>query len=217
MKHPKIWLGIGIGILAFLIVFLSCFYGISRINYQYNRKTDSYTVTGMYGQSSKIVIAGNINGKPVRKIASRAFYHNTHIEEVIFEDPSCLTEIDRLAFSGCSKLKEISLEEVQNIGRNAFEDCVSLEEVTLTVTDLLGSVFYGCSRLKKVTLKQTESIGTFAFAETGLEEITLPFSVKYVYVDAFYHCASLKKIYVGADLGSHNEYLKELGICEFLS
>ena len=142
MKHPKIWLGIGIGILVFLIVFLSCFYGINRINYQYDRKTDSYTVTGMYGQSSKIVIAGNINGKPVRKIASRAFYHNTHIEEVIFEDPSSLTEIDRLAFSGCSKLKEISLEEVQNIGRNAFEDCVSLEEVTLTVTDLLVGVLW---------------------------------------------------------------------------
>ena len=64
-------------------------------------------------------------------------------------------------------------------------------------------MFWGCTSLKEISLPEgLESIGWGCFKGSGLEEITIPKSVKRIdgeyvnghYYGAFYECTSLRKV-----------------------
>ncbi|HRF70951.1 MAG TPA: leucine-rich repeat domain-containing protein, partial [Candidatus Pelethenecus sp.] len=126
-----------------------------------------------------------------------------------------LKEIERLAFLNCINLEEINLETVEVIGRNAFENCRSIKSVQLTLPNISGGVFMGCTSLETVTMEQTKSIGSYAFAYTAIETITIKETTISVGVDAFYQCERLKKIIVLSEILQSNEYLNSLDIVEF--
>ncbi|MDE6655760.1 MAG: leucine-rich repeat domain-containing protein [Anaeroplasmataceae bacterium] len=211
-KHILLLSIIGTVILA-LSIFLICFFSIPRISYGYDSETDSYVVDKVYGNASFYKIQDTIHDKPVTRIKSRVFVGKTGLKKV--ELGKNIVEIERLAFLDCNNLKEIDLSYVKIIGRNAFENCSSLEEVYLGAEDILGGAFIGCTSLSKVVLEDVYSIGSYAFGNTSIEEITIPRNCSLVGEDAFYGCSKLKEILVLSYFLRENTYLKSLNGVEF--
>ncbi|MDE6947383.1 MAG: leucine-rich repeat domain-containing protein [Anaeroplasmataceae bacterium] len=214
MNRKHILVIISILMLLFSVsIILICYYCIPRISYTYDAITDSYQVDTVFGNAESYHIESTIKNKPVTKIRSKAFMNKTNLVRIKLSEN--LKEIERLAFLNCINLEEINLETVEVIGRNAFENCRSIKSVQLTLPNISGGVFMGCTSLETVTMEQTKSIGSYAFAYTAIETITIKETTISVGVDAFYQCERLKKIIVLSEILQSNEYLNSLDIVEF--
>ena len=202
------------GSILALSIFLICFFNIPRVIYGYDREADTYYVDFVYGNATSYTIKDTIHDKPVTKIKARVFMKKSNLKEVTLGKN--IIEIERLAFLDCKKLKNINLDTVRVIGRNAFENCISLEEVHLSAEDILGGAFIGCNSLSKVELGDVYSIGSYAFANTSIEEIEIPSSCSLLGEEAFYGCERLKRIIVYSYYLMNNSYLKSLNGIEFI-
>ena len=84
------------------------------------------------------------------------------------------------------------------IGEAAFQNCTSLESITIpdTVTSIGNSAFQFCSSLTNVSIPESvTTIGESAFQEcTNLESIILPDGITTIGESAFYGCSSLKSM-----------------------
>lgn len=93
---------------------------------------------------------------------------------------------------------------VTQIGTNAFEECISLQEITLpdSVTEIGTRAFYHCKALRKINIPHgTVVIGENVFAGCeSLEEIELPESLERIGSFAFASCRKLKKVHFPVDL-----------------
>lgn len=81
-----------------------------------------------------------------------------------------VTAVSDNAFSGCEKLKSVTIGKyVTTIGNKAFFKCISLKKITIpaSVTKIGKKAFYGCKKLKSITIKtqklKSTSVGTQAF------------------------------------------------------
>ena len=100
----------------------------------------------------------SFNGKTltVKSIGDKAFYQDTALTSVTI--PATVTTIGSSVFRECINLKYMDLTNVEAIGTFAFTDCTNLAEVK-----------FG---------DKLHSIGDDAFWRCGLEEFTIPNSVK---------------------------------------
>ena len=96
-------------------------------------------------------------------------------------DLSTVVTVEAGAFYGCASLKEVVLDGVNNLGKEAFAFCTALEEITFNGEGMGDGVFQNCTALKKVTLtgkinevkgKRYLPIKTFAEC-ANLEEVIL--------------------------------------------
>ncbi|MCM1131225.1 MAG: leucine-rich repeat domain-containing protein [Roseburia sp.] len=202
------------GFILALSIFLICFFSIPRVVYGYDSYADTYYVDYVYGNASSYIIKDKVHDKPVTKIKARAFMKKSNLKDVVLGKN--IDEIERLAFLDCKKLKNINLDSVKVIGRNAFENCISLEEIHLSLADILGGAFIGCKSLSKVELEDVYSIGSYAFANTSIIKIEIPKSCSLVGEEAFYGCESLKRIIVYSYSLRNNSYLNSLNGVEFV-
>ena len=95
---------------------------------------------------SEMVIPREYNGKPVRELATNAFYNCTALTKITL--PDTITKIGMSAFSGCTALTGITIPDgVTHIEENAFAGCVGITTVTIpsSVTYIGYSAFYSCS------------------------------------------------------------------------
>lgn len=124
--------------------------------------------------------------------------------------PKYVAEIREGAFSNCKELTEITFDAeitLSNVGKNAFENCVKLESITLPdgVLTLGDGALSGCTALKTASLPHSLlSLGDYAFS--GCEKLeTATFrgasNLNYLGKDAFYNCASLTTFAVPSDVG----------------
>lgn len=202
--------------LPFILVaiFFSIYNNIPRIVYTYNEAYDGYLVDYVYGNSKEYVIPKEYNGKKVVGFDSRAFYEHKGLESIRFEEETNIKIIARLAFAECNNLKTMSLSNLDEIGKNAFQNCISLDNINFSVERIEGSAFFGCDSLKSVTLTNTDSIGSYAFSMCkSLEELKLPFSCRTVYDSCFLY-SGLKELIVPRRL-QHNTYIKSLDYVTF--
>ncbi len=193
---------------------LLCYYLIPRITYAYDKETESYYVDKVYGNAKSYTIASYVHSKPVTKIRARAFMNKTKMQKVILSET--IVEVERMSFKGCKRLKEVNLNNVEKIGRNAFQNCVSLEQIELQARYIDGAAFMECHHLSSVLLKRTSIIGSYAFAYTNIEEIVIPSTCHTLGVDAFYACDNLKKIVVHSPHLKNNAYLNTFENIEFV-
>ena len=86
------------------------------------------------------------------------------------------------------------------IGNSAFEDCTSLESVTIpdSVTTIGGYAFSGCTSLESVTIGDsvTTIVDYAFFGCTSLASVTIPDSVTSIGAGAFEGCAGLESLTV---------------------
>ena len=84
--------------------------------------------------------------------------------------PGTIKTIQKKAFSNCTNLTSITLNEgVVSIGEAAFDDCSNLKNVYLPNTlEFIGKkAFYGCDNLTTMNIpKSVKSIGVYAFEGT---------------------------------------------------
>lgn len=108
--------------------------------------------------------------------------------------------IDTKAFFDCPYILSVDIALFGDIGISAFEDCVSLREVSIgqNVENICEEAFDGCISLESITFKEgsaLEKIYMQAFMNCkSLKEICLPESLKHIGRSAFYGCASLESI-----------------------
>ena len=148
--------------------------------------------------------------------------------------PNTVTSIGPSAFSGCGSLVNVTIPQcvcssrlsnvfssywsitnvviargVTIIGSSAFSGCSELTSVTMPdgITDIGSSAFYNCRKLTSVTMPDgVTSIGDMAFYCSGLQELSLPSSVKTVGHHAFAGCYGLTNIIFSSAVESVDSY-----------
>ena len=110
-----------------------------------------------------------------------------------------MTSIERYAFEDCSSLNSVTIGNcVKSIGEDAFRGCSSLNSVTIpnSVTSIGNSAFEGCSSLASVTIgNSVTSIEYHTFSGcSSLASVTIPNSVTSIVGEAFSDCSSLTSI-----------------------
>ena len=135
--------------------------------------------------------------KTVTSIRSSAFSGCTRLSDVTV--PEGVTSIENWAFSSCTNLAKLTLpKSVTSIAEYAFYNCTKLTELALpeSVVSIGDGAFKECTALSSVTFPETlTSIGAKAFDGCGLREVTLPKNVASVGANAF-QCAHLTAIHV---------------------
>ena len=144
-------------------------------------------------------VVGVYVGREVESLGSELFSCFGKLESVAFEEGSALSEIGPGVFSGCSRLKRISIPpSVQSIGAGAFYCCYGLEQLELapggSLKDIGESAFSSCEKLDGVVLPQSlESIGAYAFNGcSSLRELRIPAGVRSIGERALEDCSALE-------------------------
>jgi uncharacterized repeat protein (TIGR02543 family) len=125
--------------------------------------------------------------------------HNVNRSNVIGAEIGLnVTSIDDSAFSGCTNLTSITLQDsVTNIGDDAFSNCHSLGNVVIadSVTEIGKKAFYNCSSLSSLTIGSGVTvINNQAFQYTSLEYLFIPYTVSQIGCHAFSDCTGLTSI-----------------------
>ena len=156
-------------------------------------------VIGYNGTATKVRIAAEYEGLPVKNIDPGAFKRMSITSVVI---PDSVVGIGDSAFSGCKSLTSVTIgNSVTSIGNHAFFDCDSLTSVTIgnSVVGLGGYAFMDCDSLTSVTIPDSvTSIGGGAFFDCDkLTSVTIPNSITSIGNWAFKYCTNLTSINVG--------------------
>ena len=116
------------------------------------------------GNATRIKIASEYNGLPVKNIYNEAFKNNRTITSVIIPD------------------------SVTTIGNNAFYCCSSIDTLVIgnSVTSIGYSAFYGCGSLCSVVIPDGVTvIDSYAFCGTSIKSVVIPDSVTTIGSGAF--------------------------------
>ena len=105
--------------------------------------------------------------------------------------------IERMAFFGCKKLRDVKIHNVEHIESAAFMGCICLTEVKSNHLLTLGaSAYFNCISLKSFKATYLGSIGKSAFKGcAALEEVALP-NLNKSHIDIFDGCSNLKTLVV---------------------
>ena len=144
--------------------------------------------------SGDIVIPDQYDGKPVVRIAERAFYNCENLNSI--EIPDSITEIDASAFRGCSGLTSVSLPDgLKAISSDCFHGCTDLRSVDIpsSVQKISERAFYECESLEEIVFPDSlQKIDSTAFRRcSSLSEIHSPLSVERIGEHAFYGCDNI--------------------------
>ena len=133
----------------------------------------------------------------IKYVREFAFYKNLKLKNINLQD---VEVIGREAFSGCSQLDNIDLTNVYSIGVKGFVDCTSLSNVDLTNLRNTGQeAFKNCEGLKKITLGEHTKLSYGMFVNSGVEEIDIYEKVN-IPEFTFALCDNLTKVTIHNDL-----------------
>lgn len=173
----------------------------------------------------------------VKKINSYAFCNFISLKNIIFEPDSLLTEISDYAFTGCS-IENVNLpSSLLYIGKKVFNDCIHLNNITITSNSNYSSydgVLYDKDKSKLIIYpigknntsfevpSSVNTIGSSAFLDNQyLESINLK-NVVNVMDSSFKNCINLTEIvcndlkYVHLYAFEGTKWLQEQGDCAVL-
>ena len=142
--------------------------------------------------ATKVNIPEEIDGIPVRKIASGAFNNCVLLTQLII--PDSVEEIGNNAFYGCSSLKEIKLpSKIKTIDISMFTQCINILEVFIPdeVVTIKSGAFNLCKSLKTVYI---------------------PKSVVEIEKDVFDGCNSLANIFYEGSKTEWDELVSRCGL-----
>lgn len=144
----------------------------------------------------------------LKTLGAAAFYNIQTLQEVHVQDGSQLTQIGGSAFRNNPNLTTFKFDGssvASYIGVQAFANDPKLTsfEIPATTTFIDQGAFQNTPSLETVTFGQPseiETINTGAFAYSGIKNIELPTSVKYLKQQAFDNCTNLETIKIPASV-----------------
>ncbi len=168
------------------------------------------------GEDDIVKVPANIDGLPVRRIESHAFY-GTQVKDVIISEgittlcdeafyncaletlqlPSTLKEVGTGVFRYCENLKEAQIAQGASLGKYMFYGCASLANVALpSGTQVVEEgMFAYCTSLKTIKLPQKlQKICDYAFYGSGLTAFEVPTSLNSIGTKTFAQCTELASI-----------------------
>ena len=171
-------------------------------------------VIGYEGTATKVKIASEYQGVPVKKIYNKAFYNNRIIQDVIISNS--VTSIGTSAFDSCYSLTSVTIgDSVTIIGDNAFLRCTSLTSITIPDSAIIIShtAFTFCDALY-VEYKYGKYIGDYNNPYAVLMEMTnetlssyeIHEDTKIIANRVFTACSRLTNITIPDNVTSIGEY-----------
>ena len=155
-------------------------------------------IHGFEGDRWDIVIPEKFLDKyNVTEVEEYAFFENSTMEKLDFEEAAYLRRLGDSSFSRCTALREVYItESIQELGTGVFDGCTSLSVARFfkdSAADIPRQCFYGCSSLVTVEFyNEPVSIGPFAFAKCSApERLEIPESVTEISDNAFEGCDKL--------------------------
>lgn len=132
-------------------------------------------------------------------IDAYAFRNCSKLHQIDFADESEVTQIANFAFSGCEKLKRISLPPgITQVEQYTFSGCSSLEHVGVPegVTAFGNHAFSECSSLKELNFPESlASIDEYVFKGcANLTAVKIPSGMTELGAGVFWGCAGLSEI-----------------------
>ncbi len=125
------------------------------------------------GKDSVVIVPAELDGMPVVNVWGDVFSYNDKITKVVI--PEGVKKFGMQVFYGCSNLEEVVLPE--------------------SITEwYIAQTFNRCPNLKKINIPSTLTDISGFFMGTGVENVTLPNTVKVIGGSAFYNCRSLKTV-----------------------
>ncbi len=131
------------------------------------------------------------------KIGASVFKNNPKINTVVIG--ANVNEISKNAFENCVNLKSVTFEGTNaafTVGDYAFSGCSSLDTIQLPEsTSAIGNYAFNMTNFTSFTIPGAVStIGYQAFAYTDIASITIPASVTFLGHGAFYNAANLSEV-----------------------
>ena len=145
-------------------------------------------------------IPSTIDGKTVKSIDASGF-SDSNITGV--KVPNTVQRIGESAFKNCKNLKTVDLGNITTLDDYAFQNCTALETITIPKTlnnssVLNNEVFNGCTNLKEIIFEEgLTDIRTRLCANTVIESVKIPSTVKSIHLGAFRNCKNLKNVDLG--------------------
>ena len=136
-------------------------------------------------------------GANLTNIGPQAFKDIGSLKEISL--PNSVKTIEQQAFSGCTKIENINLENVISIGTDAFRETHELKSLTFNNESIkLNSIGNGAfmnsglnGKLDLSLATNLYEIGSYAFSGTGLTEVVLPSSLTLLDGGVFQDCKQL--------------------------
>ena len=125
----------------------------------------------------------------VSDIQSSAFRQCFALTNIVI--PASVTNIGDQAFSGCDSIKTIKIpRNVEHIGEGAFSSCESLEEFVVPSTQKHYELYRD--------MLFTKNCRSLVACPATLESAVIPKNTTNIMAYAFYNCANLKYVDIGA-------------------
>lgn len=137
-------------------------YHCSNSDYDYFKIGEQIKINSYIGNRENVVLPSEIDNTAVKSISEKAF-SGTGIKSF---SSSSVENIEKEAFENCSSLESVTLSSVLTVGENAFYNCISLKNAELgeKVTGLSAKAFGNCTAIEKITLPASlETIADDAF------------------------------------------------------
>ena len=168
----------------------------------YREFIDHAELGGALPEKEEVVAASQINGKPVTRVAGRAFFRHEKLKSV--DLGSAVREIDYLAFFGCSALQQVKLpENLSVIGEAAFANCTALDQLPplRQITHIAQRAFLHCTAITSVCLGDEISCLEFrAFSGCrSLKRFSAGKGLRRIEDRAFQGCRALEEVDLQGD------------------
>lgn len=150
----------------------------------------------------KVIDMSKITTSDLTELGAELFKGDTNLEQVIL--PNTVTEIGDSAFADCKNLKSFDFSKINTIGDSAFQNCTSIENISLNSNSPLRSIgkntFNGCTKLTELDFRNTNlnNIGADAFTGCSyLRKVYLP-DVEVTMTSTSFSLGSVDYIYIAS-------------------